>query len=145
MSNILTWDIKPIQLPKLNSNLLSMVSSFVLCLILFTVSVAAVEVDCEDEIAALNAAQKNYAITGLALIAAETAFVISLFPPSPATVAALIAIGICTVALKSSGDDLEIATNAYWDCMNPPQVSVSAGCTSGGCVSAGCTSGGCGV
>jgi len=36
--NVLTWNIKAIQLPKINSNLLSMISFFVLCFILFTTS-----------------------------------------------------------------------------------------------------------
>ena len=46
MTNVSTWDIKPIALPKINSNLLSVISLILLLTMFFTVAVIAV---CEEE------------------------------------------------------------------------------------------------
>ena len=54
MTNTLTWDIKSIQVPKVNSNLLSVVSLILLLTMAFlTVAVIAI---CEEEEAAAEAA-----------------------------------------------------------------------------------------
>ena len=47
MTNTLTWNFKPIQLPKLNTNLLSVISLIVLCTMAFVV-VDTFAGDCED-------------------------------------------------------------------------------------------------
>lgn len=47
MTNILTWDTKPIQLPKINSNLLSVISIILLFMMAF-LTVSAIASHCEQ-------------------------------------------------------------------------------------------------
>ena len=132
MTNTLTWDFKPIQLPKINSNLLSTISFFVLCLMLFTSAAAIVVAVCESEAAALNNAQMAHAATGVALIAMEGALVIAIASLNPlAIAAALAAVGAAAVAHAATAAALATAWEDYWDCMN--SHTGSGGCDSGNC------------
>ena len=132
MTNTLTWEINPIQLPKLNSNLLSTISFFVLCLMLFTSTAAIVAAVCESEADALNNAQMAHAATGVALIAVEGALVVALASLNPIAIAvALAAVGAAAVAHAATAATLATAWEDYWDCMD--RHTASGGCDSGSC------------
>lgn len=132
MTNTLTWESNPIQFPKLNSNLLSTISFFVLCLMLFTATaVIAVEV-CKSEADALNNAQMAHAATGIALVAVEGALVVAIASLNPIAIAvALGAVGAAAVAHAATAATLGTAWEDYWDCMD--RHTASGGCGSGNC------------
>ena len=133
MTNTLTWDIRfPIQLPKLNTNVLSVISFFVLSLMLFTAAAAIVEAVCESEADALSLAEIAYAVTGVALIGAEGLLVIAIASMNPMAIAgALIGLGVAVAAHAATGALLQRAAEDYWDCMN--RHTASGGCDSGSC------------
>ena len=132
MTNTLTWDIKPIQLPKLNANLLSVISLIVLCMMFF-VTINTIAEACDD----LKKKKKN---AGIALDLAVGAVLLAM-----AGVQAAQATGIQWVI------DAAIANLDFWvgvgeaalkyynkcvkelnDCLNAPKAD-SGGCDSGSC------------
>lgn len=132
MTNTLTWDIKQIQVPKVNANLLSVISFLMLCLMLFTATAAIVEAVCESEMEALISAEKAYALTGLALGFAEATLAAAIFSANLLAIGlALAGVGIAAAAHSSTGADLQVAAEDYWDCMQ--RHTASGGCDSGSC------------
>ncbi len=132
MTNTLTWNFKPIALPKINSNLLSTISFFLICCFVFMAAAAIVEAICDEESDDLIAAEKAYAITGLALGLAEAGLAVAALAMNPIGVGiALASIGVAAVAHASNGADLQIAAEAYWDCIH--RHTASGGCGSGTC------------
>ena len=57
MTNTLTWDIKPIQEPKINANLLSVVALILICAMSFLVVSPAIAAWCTKEHLAVAAAR----------------------------------------------------------------------------------------
>ena len=117
MTNTLTWDIKPIQLPKVNANLIALISLIVLCTTTFMLVHPAFADDCEAERQALQAALGAQVACEIAVIAAiwtGAGLAIAL----PALAAAMLAVRACRTSLHN--------------CLFPDD-SASGGCDSGGC------------
>ena len=131
MTNTLTWGFRPIQLPKLNSNLLSTISFFMLCLMLFTTGAAIVEAVCESEYSALQWTELAYGAAYVALAAAEVAIIAALASLNPlAIAAALLAVDLAAIALTAAGANLAEKQTTYEDCLNQ---HTAGGGGSGGC------------
>ena len=120
MTNTLTWDIKPIQLPKINANLLSVISLIVLLTMAFmTASVIADHCSIEEQ--ARDNAVAEFLLASLAYSAA----LLSANIP-----AILIAAGWVGTTAK----DVSIAQQALDRCNKKNHSpSASGGCSSGGC------------
>ena len=112
--------IQAIPTPKfrLNSNLLSLLSLIVLCVMVFTLADSLAQV-CQSEAAALNRAQKAHVASGARLAAAEAALVVAIATGN------LIAVGVATLVIlallashDSTGANLAAANQAYWDCIH---------------------------
>ena len=82
MSNTLTWDIKPIQLPKINSNLLSVVSLILLFTMAF-LTVAAIASHCEEIKKNLGAAIAAEGVLVLLLISTQQVLKAALVSGNP--------------------------------------------------------------
>ena len=67
MTNTLTWEFKPIQLPKLNANLLSALSLFVMLLMAFSIVHPALASHCGPEESALTTAKAAWVLASAAL------------------------------------------------------------------------------
>ena len=142
MMNTLTWDIKPIALPKINSNLLSVVS-LILLLTMGFITASVIADNCDVERRALENAEADLAWATAEAVVAELAWVAALgFAAANAwNPAAWLAVSLATsyktfciadVALKA--ERVSIARDALYRCMNPP-TSASGGCSSGSCAS----------
>ena len=132
MTNTLTWDIKPIQVPKLNANLLSAISFLMLCLMLFTAGAAIVEAVCESEYSALQWAEFYHGTAYSGLVAAEAALVLAIISMNPIAIAgAILAVGTALGAVAATGADLIQKQKAYEDCLNRPTAGGDSGSCSG--------------
>ena len=140
--NTLTSGFKPIQLLKLNTNLLSVISFIVLSAMIFIPMSVSAECCCdtaEEELSqaeeALSDAEENYRRASDALDA-----VLRRRPPDWE------AIEDATEIVEIAEQELEDAQGAYWDAYIYYLVCIAlCDCyDSGGCDSGGCDSGGCG-
>ena len=134
MTNTLTWDLKPIAFPKINSNLLSVVSLIVLLTMAFMTTVVIAEC-CYPEELALQAANRHLAYAYIALTVAEGVYLAAIFSGN------LIAIGVAKVGLIGAGIYLDAcqksvsAAEAFLErCEETPHPNTaSGGCGSGSC------------
>ena len=135
MTNILTWDIKPIQLPKLNTNLLSVISFLMLLLMLFTTAATVVEAACEQEWADLQWAKLKHGAAYFALISANALLVAALLTLNPFKIAgAILAVDLAAMALASTGATLLEKQEAYDKCLSKNHPGLGSGeCDSGNC------------
>ena len=119
MTNTLTWELKPFQLTKLNTNLLSALSLFVVCLMAFAMVHPALASHCGPEESALTTAKAAWVLASATLAAA-------LLTANPIAIGfAIAAHGIATRAVN----DAQAALDKCEDEHN----SASGGCNSGGC------------
>ena len=119
MTNTLTWDIKPIALPKINSNLLSVVSLILLLTMAFmTASVIASH--CGPEEKALNAALVEF---GLACAALSAALLTGQWW----------AIGLAAGWVGKATMSVDAAQDALERCKDQHSPGASGGCNSGSC------------
>ena len=115
MTNTLTWDIKPIALPKINSNLLSVVSLILLLTMAFmTASVIADH--CSIEVQARNNAVAEFLL-------ASAAFSAALLTGN------IVAIALAAGWVGTTAKDVSIAQQALDRCnKNYHGTSTSGGC-----------------
>ena len=124
MTNILTWDIKPIHLPKINSNLLSVVSLILLCTMAF-LTIAVIADDCEDLKKAADEAKEDWRrATGRYMLAVATATAACAGARKTkngyvriACVVALGAVALAAWDMADKADDYLDAARAYLDCL----------------------------
>ena len=122
MTNTLTWEFQPIQLPKVNAHLLSALSLFIICLMFFTMIHPVLAYHCKPEEKALDAAL-------VALGAATAAYVLALLTMGLIGVAIAAAFHLAAVmAVDACQAGLDRCNN---DGKHSPVAS--GGCNSGGC------------
>ncbi|MYA71454.1 hypothetical protein F4009_09480 [Candidatus Poribacteria bacterium] len=135
MTNTLTWDIKPIVLPKINANLLSVVSLIVLLTMAF-LTFAAIADDCSEKEQALNNAIVTYALAGLALIVAEAGLAAAILSGNLIAIAIAGAAVLVALAAESwAYNNLVRATAEWLECVESHGGGDqgSGGCNSGSC------------
>lgn len=139
MSNTLTWDSKYIQLPKVNTNLISIVSLILLLTMVF-LTISAIADNCDHLREAFRIAKSELAWATAEAVAAELLWVAAMGvtawqPLNPAAWVALAGatayktFAIADVALKA--EKVANAKDALDACENPSYAS--EGCISGGC------------
>ena len=133
MTNTLTWDIKPIAFPKINANLLSVISLILLLTMVFMMVHPALASHCAElaKKAAFWAAAAVIAASFAKLaIEASKAAIASLNPwlIAAALAAVLLTSAAATYAALKAAD---YATQLY-EC-EQSHDSASGGCNSGGC------------
>lgn len=134
MTNTLTWNFKPIQVPKLNTNWLSVISFIVLCTMTF-VAINAFADCCEELEEKVFWAKVGYQIALNAAKIAIAAFeFVRDFGGKPEAVEAARALAVEAV------DILEAATNylikclkELEECWETPHEMASGSCNSGSC------------
>lgn len=132
MTYTLTWGFKSLQLPKLNTNLLSVLSFCLVCLMLFTVASAIVEAVCESEYSSLQLAEAALGFAMISLVAAETGLVLAIASLNPIAIgAASLGVAAATGAVTLAGAAVLSAQKAYEDCLDRH----TAGGSSGSCSS----------
>ena len=135
MTNTLTWDIKPIAFPKINSNLLSVISLIVLLTMTFTAA-SVIASHCYPEILAVEAAQQhvNYAYGALAIAkgvhwaAILSANLVAIGFASAGVIAAGYYLSACQASLKAA----EAALKRCQETPHPDHGSSSNGSGSNG-------------
>lgn len=140
MTNTLTWIIKPIRLPKLNSNLLSVIS-IVLLLTMVFLTVDVIASHCEEILDNLSAALivEAYAVAALALTYQLLQSALSSGNPY-AVIFATAAVVIALAVVVAAGVAVGIFLRQLWECSKEHQSddgteNANAGsCDSGGCV-----------
>ena len=138
MTNTLTWNIKPIAFPKVNTNLLSVVSLILLLTMAFlTFSVIADSDPCAIERRAVTDAENDVWIAGGYLLAAHVALAAAMIAQQWLIVAGLAAMKALAAAhAANQAEKLETARMALNRCIKnnkkPPTVN-SGNCNSGGC------------
>ena len=134
MTNTLTWDIKPIALPKINANLLSFVSLILLLTMAFMTTAVIAEC-CYPEELALQAANRHLAAAYVGLAIAEGIYLAAIFTGNLAAI--LVAKGgVITAGLIVSACDLSVkaAEADLRRCEQTPHPNTaSGGCGSGSC------------
>ncbi len=133
MSNILTWDIKPIQLPKVNSNLLAVISMIVICIMAFLM-VQPILAQSSYDPCEVERSSRNTALLALAL-ASTTLSVTLLTGQWWAIGLATAALGIAIRAVNDTQAALDRCEkengydgDGFWD-----DEWIGGGCISGGC------------
>lgn len=140
MTNILTWNIKPIKLPNVNSNLLSVISLTLIFTLLFTMVYPAVETAAQDtECNEIIERVRFYAsIAGICVMsfgllwhglkaALATGSLIGLI----AVIAGFAVAGIGAVTLSAMA---AIDYEKYLECLDKQESeNATGGCDSGGC------------
>ncbi len=128
MTNTLTWVLRPIQLPKVNSNLLAVISLIVLFTMAFLIGSVIAE-HCETERQAVKDAENAVYIAGGYVLAAHVALMAAIASGQWWAVAGLAAAKALAVAhLANESAKLETARRALYDCENehdPPEVDDS--------------------
>lgn len=132
MTNTLTWNIKPIQLPKLNTNLLSMISLIVLCMMFF-VTINTIAEACDD-------LEANVELAGIALDLAAGAVTLAMLGVLAAEATGIQWVIDAAIANLDFWVNVGIAAENYYndcveelnDCLNAPRAD-SGGCDSGSC------------
>ena len=132
MTNTLTWDIKSIQVPKVNANLLSFISLILIFTMAFlTASVIASH--CEEIRSNLETA---IAVEILAAASARALFEVwkaACSSGNPwAIAAATAALGVATVAAAAALAAIAYYTTKLLECEQEHETA-SGGCDSGGC------------
>lgn len=132
MTNILPWNFKPIQLPKLNTNLLSVISLIVLCMMVF-VTINTIAEACEELEGAMELA--DLAATGALWLAEQALEALRFAEDTGIEVLIKIAkvAAEAAVTLAIAAVDLYVRlSKAYVDCLNSQMASNSGSCDSGG-------------
>ncbi len=135
MTNILIWNFKPIQLPKLNTNLLSVISLIVLCMMVFVTINTAAEA-CDEILEAYHAA--DLVAEGLSWVAQQAMEALRLAEKTGINFLIKAATAALEAALIAAGEADKIATSLlelYFDCLEsqPETRMVSGSCDSGSC------------
>ena len=135
MTNILTWEFKPIQLPKINANLLSTISFFIICLIAFTAAANIVEAICEDEYKEVTQAEATLGGLVIGLAAAEVLLVLAFLTLNPFVIGpAIIAVDILAIGVIAATDNVAEKWKKYNECIEDNTPSMGSGsCGSGSC------------
>ena len=132
MTNTLTWDIKPIALPKINTNLLSIVSLILLLTMAFMAG-SVIASHCEDIRSNLETA---IAVEFAAAIAARILFEVwkaACASGNPlAIAAATTALAAAVIIAAAAAVAIVYYTQKLWEC-EEEHASASGGCASGGC------------
>ena len=126
MRNTLTWDIKSIQVPKVNSNLLS-VASLILLLTMAFLTFSVIADHCGELKKKLDAAGKELKDALWAHLAAEVALYISILLGTPGAVAR------AKKALDEAADRVEEARRRYTSILVAYQACLEEHNQSGGC------------
>ena len=134
MTNTLTWNIKPIALPKINTNLLSVVSLIVLLTMAF-MTVFVIADDCESLLETLRERGEELQQALLDYLKAEIKLVKALRTLNPRK------IWKAGKALKEAADNVEDARRSYTAtlyayqefCGDDDNDDDSGGCDSGSC------------
>ena len=124
MTNTLTWDIKSIQLPKINSNLLSVVSLILLLTMAF-LTVAVFADHCDDLKRAADKARDEWArattaygiAAGVAATACAAARKSKNGYVSVACILALAALALAAWEMSAKADAYLEAARAYLECL----------------------------
>ena len=154
MKNTLTWDMKPITFPKINSNLLSVISLIVLLTMTFHTMAVIAAYDpcaydpCAIERKAVTNAENDVKIAGGYLLAAHASLVAAMIAQQWWLVAGLVAAkALAVLNAANQAEKLETARQALDRCIrshkesnkNKPIVH-SGQCNSGQCNSGQCNS-----
>ena len=136
MANTLTWDIKPIQLPKVNANLLSVVSLILLLTMAFMMGHPALASHCDQIVLELGLASALVGAATVALELSKAALAGAVWTLNPAVMAGLAA----AVAASAAALAIAVAAVAYltaklYECENEHggSANTSGGCDSGSC------------
>lgn len=121
MTNTLTWDIKPIQLPKINANLLSVVALILICAMSFLIVSPAIAAWCIKEHLAVAAARVTVELAEAAVALAET--LLDLADEGDEIVLAIIALAAAHWALNEADLAYDNALDDLDECQNPPSGS----------------------
>ena len=144
MTNTLTWDINPIQLPKINSNLLSVVSLILLLTMAFlTVAVIADYDPCAPEKRAVTEAENDVKTASGYVLVAHATLTAAMIAQQWWLVAGLAAAkALAVLHAANQAEKLKTAKMALDRCIRKNKNSPSLG--SGECNSGECNSGECG-
>ena len=144
MTNTLTWNIKPIQLPKVNTNLLSVVSLVLLLTMVFLTG-SVIADHCGKYQALVWVAEGVLISVTIGWFFAKNALKVAILTFNPVKIAAAAALlAGAKLAVIGAGAAVFTAQEALEDCEKQHQ-SASAGSGSGGCDSGGCGSGSCDI
>ena len=133
MTNTLTWDIKPIALPKINSNLLSVVSLILLLTMAFLTG-SAIADHCDALKKKLDAAGEEVKKAFKAYLGAELILYAAIASLNPGAIyRAKKAFDEASENLKQAGRRYNSLLVAYQDCLKQPHNNQSGGCDSGSC------------
>jgi len=132
MTNTLTWNIKPIQLPKLNTNLLSVISFIVLCAIIF-VTANSLAVACDELMEQVAYAYLIQQAAYLAALAAVGAWALAELTGNQALIDAAreTAIAAAEFYETMSNSCIQLLQDLV-DCLQDEQAA-SGSCDSGSC------------
>ena len=132
MTNTLTWNIKPIQLPKLNTNLLSAISFIVLCAIIF-VTANSLAVACDELMEQVAYAYLIQQAAYLAALAAAGAWALAELTGNQALIDAAreTAIAAAEFYETMSNSCIQLLQDLV-DCLQDEQAA-SGSCDSGSC------------
>ena len=136
MTNTLTWDIKfPIALPKINTNLLSVISLILLLTMAF-LTTSAIADHCADKERDVLKAELAVYLAGLA-VAAWVAAIAAAASGGPLGWPAIAGLALGLQAAKVTMGlallNLQDAKKALEECEKSHQSADSGGCGSGGC------------
>ena len=129
MMNILTWDIKPIQVPKVNSNLLSAVS-LILILTMAFLTAAVIADHCDDEKRAVDEAAAEVDRAFKVYLEAEIILLAALATLNPIVIwKAYEQYRRAKDRLKAAGDAYVWAVYWYQACLAEHDDAGSGGCS----------------
>ena len=132
MTNTLTWNIKPIQLPKLNTNWLSVISLLLLCLMAFVTATTIAEA-CADLVVAVALATIASEAADLAVDLAVHALILAEQTGSEALIwLALEALDLAIEIAVAAEEYLMELEAELFDCLENKQGN-SGSCNSGEC------------
>ncbi len=138
MTNTLIWDIKLIHLPKINSNLLSIVSLILLFTMMF-LTVGAIASHCEQIKKDLGAAVAAETVAILVLIGARQALKAALVSGNPILIGLAVAgVSLAYGAVGGLGILIANLTLKLNECEKEHGTDNADGHAAGGCVSGGC-------
>ena len=117
MTNTLTSSFKPIQLPKLNTNLVGVISLIVFCTMAFLV-ISAIADDCENEWQQFLTAALAHAQATQNYQDAQETLTEALISENPELIqAATEWLRKCRIAKKEARQALDNASEAYFNCV----------------------------
>lgn len=138
MTNTLTWDFKPIALPKVNANLLSVISLILLLTMTFLTG-STIASHCGQIVLELSFASAAVGAATVALELSKAALAGAAWSLNPGVIATLAA----AVALSASALAIAVAAVAYltaklYECEKEHSASGASADASGGCDSGSC-------